>query len=135
MGFRFRKTFKIAPGIKFNLGKKCAGFSVGGKYGSLSINSRNGLSGRTSLYGTGLSYQWRLKKNKGNSSSLSSTKVKELSITTYLVLSIFLGYLGIHRFYRRQLIIGIIYLFTFGIFGIGWIVDMVNAVKLYKSAR
>ena len=37
MGFRFRKSIKIAPGVKVNLGKKSVGVSVGGNtVGSLS---------------------------------------------------------------------------------------------------
>ena len=31
MGFRFRKSFKIAKGVRFNVGKKSTGFSFGGK--------------------------------------------------------------------------------------------------------
>ena len=34
MGLSFRKSVKIAPGVKLNLGKKSAGISVGGKYGA-----------------------------------------------------------------------------------------------------
>ena len=29
MGLRFRKSFKIAPGIKFNVNKKSIGFTFG----------------------------------------------------------------------------------------------------------
>ena len=29
MGFRFRKSFKIAPGVKLNFGKKSTSVSVG----------------------------------------------------------------------------------------------------------
>ena len=47
---------------------------------------------------------------------------KELWIA-YL-LCIFLGYLGIHKFYCNKPIWGLVYLFTGGIFGIGWIVDL-----------
>ena len=31
MGLRFRKSIKILPGVKLNLGKKSAGVSVGTK--------------------------------------------------------------------------------------------------------
>lgn len=31
MGFRFRKSFKVAPGVRLNLGKKSASVSFGGK--------------------------------------------------------------------------------------------------------
>ena len=42
-----------------------------------------------------------------------------------LLLSILLGYLGIHRFYVGKIGTGILYLFTGGLFGIGWIVDII----------
>lgn len=41
-----------------------------------------------------------------------------------LVLAIFGGYFGIHRFYVGKIGSGIIYLFTVGLFGVGWIVDI-----------
>lgn len=60
MGLRFRKSFKIAPGIKFNLGSKSAGVSIGGKHGGVSWNSRSGSRARASVPGTGLSYSRKL---------------------------------------------------------------------------
>lgn len=56
MGMRFRKSIKIAPGVKVNVGKKSAGVSVGGKYGGVSVNSKSGTRVRTSVPGTGVSY-------------------------------------------------------------------------------
>ena len=44
--------------------------------------------------------------------------------TVALILCIFLGYLGAHKFYVGKTGMGLIYLFTCGIFGIGWIVDI-----------
>lgn len=43
-----------------------------------------------------------------------------------LLLCIFLGWLGIHRFYEGKVITGILYLFTCGFFGLGWIIDIVR---------
>lgn len=40
-------------------------------------------------------------------------------------LCLFLGVLGIHKFYEGKIIFGIIYLCTGGIFGIGVIVDLI----------
>ncbi|TNJ29893.1 TM2 domain-containing protein [Giardia muris] len=44
-------------------------------------------------------------------------------LATYL-LWFFLGFFGIHRFYLHKWCTGIIWLFTWGLFGIGWIVDV-----------
>jgi len=64
MGFRFRKSFKVLPGVKINLGGKSAGVSVGGKYGGLSWNSRSGAHARASAYGTGISYRRKVGKKR-----------------------------------------------------------------------
>lgn len=40
-----------------------------------------------------------------------------------LLLCFFLGFLGAHRFYEGKFLTGILYLCTFGLFGIGEVVD------------
>lgn len=47
-----------------------------------------------------------------------------------LLLCISLGWLGIHRFYEGKIITGIIWLFTLGLFGIGWFVDIICTIML-----
>lgn len=42
-----------------------------------------------------------------------------------LILAIFLGGLGIHRFYLGYTGWGILYLLTAGLFGIGWFIDII----------
>lgn len=46
--------------------------------------------------------------------------------TVALVLCIFFGYFGVHRFYVGKIKSGILYLFTLGLFGIGWIYDIIQ---------
>ena len=41
------------------------------------------------------------------------------------LLCLFLGYFGAHKFYEGKAGMGILYLFTFGLFGIGWFIDCV----------
>lgn len=43
-----------------------------------------------------------------------------------LLLCIFLGYLGAHKFYEGKILLGIVYLCTFGLFGIGWLIDCIS---------
>lgn len=45
--------------------------------------------------------------------------------TTALILCVLLGYFGIHHFYVGKTGMGILYLLTVGLFGIGWIVDII----------
>lgn len=46
-----------------------------------------------------------------------------LSRGVALLLCVFLGYLGVHKFYLGNIGMGVIYLLTFGFFGIGPFVD------------
>lgn len=77
MGLRFRKSVKIAPGVRLNIGKKSVGVSAGVKGYRKSINS----SGRvTTSIGTpvaGVSYvkteNLKSKKKKAVSNRASST--------------------------------------------------------------
>ena len=44
-------------------------------------------------------------------------------------LCLFFGFLGIHRFYEKKIITGILYLCTLGFFGIGVLIDLVNILR------
>ena len=46
-----------------------------------------------------------------------------------LFLCLFLGYFGVHKFYEGKVVMGIVYLFTFGLFGIGLIVDIISILS------
>jgi TM2 domain-containing membrane protein YozV len=62
---------------------------------------------------------------------------------TTLLLCIFVGFLGVHRFYTGHIAIGVVQLLTFGGCGIWWIVDLImiatgtytdsNGFPLFKS--
>lgn len=41
------------------------------------------------------------------------------------LLCFFLGFLGAHKFYEGKAGMGILYLFTAGLFGIGWFIDLI----------
>jgi hypothetical protein len=53
LAIRFRKTFKIAPGVKLNVGKKSGSVRVGGKNAGITLGSASRSIG-ASLPGTGL---------------------------------------------------------------------------------
>jgi hypothetical protein len=56
MGFGFRKSFKIAPGVRLNVSSRSVGASVGVKGLRYSVNSRGQRRTTASLPGTGLSF-------------------------------------------------------------------------------
>ena len=45
------------------------------------------------------------------------------------------GFLGAHRFYFGRPVSGTVYLFTFGLFGIGWFVDLFLMPSLERQAH
>ena len=64
MGLRFRKSKKVLPGVKLNVGKKSVGVSLGGKAGGFSLNTKRGVTARGSIPGTGVSYSSNLTGGK-----------------------------------------------------------------------
>lgn len=67
MGFGFRKSFKVAPGVRLNVGKTRSSLSVGGKGLTTNISKR-GVKMTAGIPGTGLSYTTKptSKKRKSN---------------------------------------------------------------------
>ena len=47
MGWNFRKSVKIMPGIKLNFGKKTTSISIGGKHGGVTVNSKGDIAARS----------------------------------------------------------------------------------------
>ncbi len=69
MGFKFRKSIKVAPGVKVNLSRSGVGVSAGVKGARVSTGP-SGTRITTSVPGTGLSYEKRLSNKKGNNSQV-----------------------------------------------------------------
>lgn len=44
---------------------------------------------------------------------------------TAFFLCLFLGFIGAHKFYEGKFGMGILYIFTVGLFGIGWLIDLI----------
>lgn len=42
------------------------------------------------------------------------------------LLCLFLGYVGAHKFYEGKIGMGILYILTMGVFGIGWVIDCIR---------
>lgn len=56
---------------------------------------------------------------------LVNVYVKQKSKMVALLLCVFLGYLGAHKFYLGKTKTGLLYAFTGGLAGIGWFIDVI----------
>lgn len=59
MALRFRRTIKVAPGVRLNLGKRGMSVSTGVRGASVTVG-RRGIYGNVGVPGTGISYRTKL---------------------------------------------------------------------------
>lgn len=64
MGFRFRRSVRLLPGIRLNFGLRGISTSVGGRGFTLNFSKR-GVRSTVGLPGTGISYSEMLTRNAG----------------------------------------------------------------------
>lgn len=81
MGFRFRKSVKIAPGVRLNFGKKSTSVSLGGKGARFTINNKGKKTASFGIPGTGLYYTesvggTKKRKDKSNMAAMKTKNVK-----------------------------------------------------------
>ena len=74
MGLRFRKSFKIAPGVKLNLNKNSSSVTFGKRGAHYTVNSKGKKTASVGIPGTGISYT---QSTGGNISSKKSTNQGE----------------------------------------------------------
>lgn len=68
-----------------------------------------------------------LKETAENFKNMDKNKKNSLIM---LLICIFFGELGVHRFLQKKIFSGLLYLFTGGLLGVGWIIDICKyAVK------
>ena len=72
--FRFRKSVKIAPGLRLNINKKSVGISTGVRGARYSINSSGRRSSSVGIPGTGLSYRTQHGGNQSGARPTAPTR-------------------------------------------------------------
>lgn len=154
MGWRYRRSVKVLPGVKLNFSKSGVSTTLGVKGARYTIgkNGKRTITAGTPFKGLYLQETYNKKTRKRQKKAMKQQKrasravqmrqfygysdegfkrsewTNHLSVrnkTTTLLICIFLGFLGVHRFYVGKQGTGLIYLFTMGIFGIGWVVDII----------
>lgn len=130
MGLRFRKSVKLGKGLRLNLGKKGVGLSIGGKGATYSINSSGRRTSTVGIAGTGLSYSHTSsgKKSSGSGTTYTAPKPPMKKSKGMMIATIFLGFTGIQWFVSGRFGMGLLYLLTGGLCGIGWLVDIIRQV-------
>lgn len=130
MGLRFRKSKNFGP-FRINISKSGIGGSVGVKGFRITKKAKGGVQATASLPGTGLSYTKNLSTSKKTSpptsqnASQPAPEKSKRSLLTEFLLCLFLGYLGVHKFYKKKNGSGVLYLLTLGLLGVGWLGDSI----------
>lgn len=88
MGFRYRKTRSVAPGVKVNLNKKSASVRFGGKGAGVTLNTNGKRTQSIGVPDTGLSYTQSSGGGNSNSDTSSRRGCLISVIAAVLVLSI-----------------------------------------------
>jgi tetratricopeptide (TPR) repeat protein len=77
MSYRFRKSVKLAPGVRMNVGKRGLGLSAGPRGASYTVNTSGRKTASVGLPGTGVSYRSSL----GASGSRSSRSAPQARVS------------------------------------------------------
>ena len=126
MGFRIKKSIKAGP-VRVNFSKSGVGYSIGGKGFRVTKKANGGVRTTASIPGTGISYVSESGRGKRQASA-KAQNTKPVNPTVELCLCLFLGWAGAHKFYVGKIGMGILYLFTLGLFGFGWIIDTIKCI-------
>ncbi len=103
MGFRFRKSFKIAPGVKLNMNKKSTGITFGGKGVHYTLNSKGKNTFSAGVPGTGLYYT----STNGGSKKPNTSKAKGNNMKWYkkpiwiIVLAFLFPFIGLYLLWKH----------------------------------
>jgi TM2 domain-containing membrane protein YozV len=100
--------------------------------GKIKIVPSNSSNSNVSQTGQGININLTQSVNQQGTNPIYVATGKVVNKTVYCLLCFFVGWLGVHKFYAGKVGMGILYIFTVGLFGIGVFVDLI--VGLLKKA-
>lgn len=126
LGWNFRKSVKIAPGVKINFSKRSVGMSVGPKGYKVSVNSKGDVHKTVSIPGTGLYKREKLNTKQTKTVPVSSQTtpretgwLKILRIPLWIV-ALFFAFVSFSFFFDGDISTGVFSLiFPLGFFAAG----------------
>ena len=66
-----------------------------------------------------------INNTNANTNSVDVKMETEKNKWVAFVLCLFLGLVGAHKFYEGKILVGVVYIFTAGLFFVGWIIDLI----------
>lgn len=87
MGFRFRRSLKIAPGIRLNLGKRGTSLSIGGRGATVNVGKK-GVRTTVGIPGTGISYSKHTSYGSGQNQPQSSGQPQKVTPMGLIMLGV-----------------------------------------------
>lgn len=130
MAMRFRRSTKIAPGVKVNLSKKNVGVTVGSKGAHYSVNSSGRKTTTVGVPGTGVSFV-DVSSKKGGGSAQGPAEPRLASKGTYialLVLAVLLAIFGVALLFVSP-VFGVVLLVVAAI----CVINSVNGLRRHKA--
>lgn len=130
MAMRFRRSTKIAPGVKVNFNKKSVGVTVGTKGAHYSVNSSGQKTTTVGVPGTGVSFV-DVSSGKGGGSAQVTAEPRLASKGTYialLVLAVLLAIFGVALLFVSP-VFGVVLLVVAAICAI----NSVNGLRRHKA--
>ena len=122
MATRFRRSKKILPGVKLNVNKNSVSMTVGPRWLHKTYSTTGRTTTTVSLPGTGLS--------ASSTSSANATAAEErepaISPKSRTIALILCFTVFGHRIYAGKYGSAVLYLFTAGLFSIGWVYDLIK---------
>lgn len=125
MGTRFRKSVKVAPGVRMTVGKKSASVSIGTKGARRTISTTGRKTTTVGIPGTGLSYVSTSSSSSKKKSTASTAGRVEYSPRTYKVGGILMLVVAV-----VALLLGLISI-SVG----GWVFLLIGAPCLFLGLR